>query len=192
MKSLAIARSTDILKLKSTLLEMNGAGLSFEIKPKEINPEAAERILSPVFESPCNKYEVCAMIAIMQDEKIALSRIKTISHSSDVIIIGNSHELFDKLVKLLPVLPDLVIPNVFDKDANKLISDPKAAPVYLGVFVGRKVQVQTESGSIYSGVLKHADSAGVLFEPADNSPFFITWHEIKKVIIPKEEKNGNQ
>lgn len=191
MKSLAIIRATDILKLKSTLLEMNRAGLSFVGKPKEINPASTEKILSKVFESGGNrKFEVCVLIPLAQDPEFSRSKIKVMPHYSDVFIMDGSHELFNNFVKLISMLPDLVIPSVYHKDAGKQISVQKETPsaVYLGVFVNRKVQVQTSSGSMHTGVLKHADSIGVLFEPADNSPpLFITWHDIKKIIIPKEE-----
>ncbi len=159
------------------------AGLEFECRPKEINPAYIEKILS----KSCNR--VCAIVPIIQDYELSLGKIKSIPVHSEVHLINSSNQLFNGLVKLIPLLPDLVIPNLHNKDANRQIGDSKAAPVFLGVFVNRKVHVQTGSGTLFTGILRHADSFGVFFEPEDNSsPLFITWHDIKKIIIPKEDE----
>ncbi len=188
MKSLAIVQATDLLKLKSKLLEMNKAGLNFENKPKEINPASIEKILS--VESSEDNYEVGALVSIMQDYGCIQDKVKTHPMISDVVFLDDSHKLFNYFLKLIPALPDLVISPVY----NDMFKQPdnqreKSSKVYLGVFVNRKVQVQTTSDSIHTGVLKHADSIGVFFEPSDDSDsLFITWHDIKKIIIPKEGK----
>jgi hypothetical protein len=67
MKSLAIIRSTDILRLKHTLLEMERAGLNLELEPKEINPKYAEKILSKFFKKSNKKYEVYALVPVAED-----------------------------------------------------------------------------------------------------------------------------
>jgi hypothetical protein len=185
MNSIAIIRATDILEMKSTLQEMIRVGLNFECKPKEINPAYTEKILS----KSCKTYEVCALVPIIQDYELSLNKIKSIPPYSQVHLINDSNQLFNELVKLIPLLPDLVIPTSHKKGANKQIAYSKAAPVFLGVFVNRKVQVQTCSGALHTGILKHADSIGVFFEPEDDSSaLFITWHDIKKIIIPRDEK----
>ncbi len=189
MNSLAIIGATDILKLKSTLQEMIRVGLDFECKPKEINPAYTEKKLSSMLDSSGQKYEVCALVPITQDYDTARSKVKSIPVYSEVHLLDASHELYNEFVKMIPLLPDLVLPNIFNKEANKGSPKSKPSSVYLGVFVNRKVQVQTGSGTIYNGILKNADSIGVFFEPEDDSaPLFITWHDIKKIIIPKEEK----
>ncbi len=186
MKTLAIVRATDILKLKSTLMEMNRSGLDFEGQPKEINPVSLEKILSKVSKNSDKNYEVCALVPIAQDNEIALGKIRSTPLYSDVLLMDSSHELFLHFFKLMPVLPDLDVPTVH-KDGNK--SALKGATIYLGVFVNRRVQVETSSGAIHTGILKHADSIGVFFEPSDDSSsLFITWHDIRKIIIPKENK----
>ncbi|HEY9245963.1 MAG TPA: hypothetical protein VIO11_03860, partial [Candidatus Methanoperedens sp.] len=122
---------------------------------------------------------------------LSLGKIRSLPVYSEVHLIDGSHELFNSLVKMISLLPDLVIPSLYHKDANRHTEEPKEkkTQVFLGVFVNRKVQVQTDCGSLHNGILKHADSIGVFFEPEDGSaPIFITWHEIRKVIIPKEEK----
>lgn len=189
MKSLVIVRATDILKLKSILLEMNHAGLSFEGKPKEINPASIEKILS--LDPPSENYEVCALVSLVEDYEISHSIVKTLTLISDAIILDDSHKFFKNFAKMMTVLPDLIIPRSYT-DINKQTGQTeKSSRVYLGVFVNRKVQVQTVSDSVHTGILKHADSIGVFFEPSDDSdPFFITWHDIKKIIIPKEEKKA--
>ncbi len=175
--------------MKSTLQEMIRAGLDFECMPKEINPAYTEKILSKSYNS--RAYEVCALVPITQDYELSSDKIRSIPSYSEVHLINASNELFNGLVKLIPLLPDLVIPNLHYRDANRQTTSSKTAPVFLGVFVNRKVQVQTGSGAVHTGVLKHADSIGVYFEPEDNSsPLFITWHDIKKIIIPRDEKKG--
>ncbi|HEY9204865.1 MAG TPA: DUF356 domain-containing protein [Candidatus Methanoperedens sp.] len=191
MNSLAIIRANDILRVKSTLQEMIRSGLEFECKPKEINPSYAEKMLSNGSGSPGNNYEVCALVPIIQEYELLRNKVKSMPVYSDVLLINASHELFNDLVKMMPLLPDLIIPGASYKDVNRPAGSSKAKPstVFLGVFVNRRVQVQTGSGTIHTGILKHADSIGVFFEPEDNSPpFFITWHDIKKIIIPKEDR----
>ncbi|MCX9010857.1 MAG: DUF356 domain-containing protein [Candidatus Methanoperedens sp.] len=191
MRSIAIIRAADILKLRSTLMEMNRTGIDFEGKPKEINPGAVEKILSRTAGASDKNCEFCALVPLTQDYESSRSKMKSMVIYSDVLILDSSQELFENFARLIPVLPDLVLPNVLYKDTDKQTGTSKEKPsaVYLGVFINRKVQVQTGSGTIYTGILRHADSIGVFFEPSDNSsPLFITWHDIKKVIIPKEDK----
>ncbi|MDD5474567.1 MAG: DUF356 domain-containing protein [Candidatus Methanoperedens sp.] len=191
MKSLAIVRAPDILKLKSMLLEMNHAGLSFEGKPKEINPASIEKILS--LDPPSENYEVCALVSLAEDYESSHSIIKALPSISDAIILDDSHKFFKNFAKMMTVLPDLIIPRSYTDINKQTVPLEKSSRVYLGVFVNRKVQVQTVSDSVHTGILKHADSIGVFFEPSDDSdPLFITWHDIKKIIIPKEEKKTKQ
>ena len=186
MKSLVIIRATDILKLKSTLLEMNRKGLDFEFIPKEINPSSIGKTLFK--ETSDKKYELCALVPVVQDYDVSQKIIKAIQFNSDVFILKPSDELFNNYAMLMPVLPDLDIPNAYYKDVTKNVPEKKHSAVYLGVFVNRTVKIETSSGEIYSGILRHADSIGIFFEPTDNSaPIFITWHDIKKVIIPRED-----
>ncbi len=180
MKSLAIVRAADFLKLNSMLLEMNRAGLNFEGKPKEINPASIEKLLSL---EPSGENGVCALVCLSQDYELSRSRLQSRHLIPDMLILDVSHKFFEYFVKLIPLLPDLAMSHAYKQDS-------KPPRVYLGVFVNRKVQVQTVSGSIHAGILKHADSFGILFEPSDSSDsLFITWHDVKKIIIPKEEKN---
>jgi hypothetical protein len=191
MKSIAIIRATDILRLKSTLTEMSRIGLEFDGQPKEVNPVSLEKTLSDVAGASYKNYEVCALVPLVQDSESSMSKVKSIPHYSEVLILDSSHQLFKNFSRLIAVLPDLVIPNLHYKDAIKQPIEPKTRPseVYLGVFVNRKVQLQTGSGTMYAGILRHADSIGVFFEPSDGSaPLFITWHDIKKIIIPRDDK----
>lgn len=191
MKSIAIIRAADILKLRSTLMEMSRMGIDFESKPKEINPGAVEKMLSQTAGASNKNCEFCALVPLVHDYESSWSKIKSMILYSDVLVLDSSQELFENFAKLIPVLPDLVLPNVRYKDMDKQTgaAKGKSSAVYLGVFINRKVQVQIGSGTIYTGILRHADSIGVFFEPSDNSaPLFITWHDIKKVIIPKEDK----
>ena len=189
MTSLAIIRATDILKLKSTLMEMTQSGLEFENKPKEINPDSTEKILSQVFESSNTNYEVCALTPIVQDYDFSQDKINSMPPYSDVIVLDSSHELFNNFKNLIPALPDLVIPNNHNLRKSSKESKDKSSSVYLGIFVNRQVEVETGSGSIHNGILKHADSIGVLFEPddKDQSPLFITWHDINKIKLPRKK-----
>jgi hypothetical protein len=186
MKSLVIIRATDILELKSTLLEMNHRGLDFEFIPKEINPSSIGKTFR---ETSDKKYELCALVPLVQDYDVSKKIIKTMPFHSDMLLLKPSDELFNNYAMLMPVLPDLEIPNAYYKDVTKNEAPKeKHSAVYLGVFVNKMVKIETSSGEKYNGILRHADSIGILFEPADNSaPIFITWHDIKKVIIPKED-----
>ena len=186
MKSLVIVRATDILKLKSTLLEMNRRGLDFEFIPKEINPSSIGKTLFK--ETSDKKYELCALVPLVQDYDVSQKIIKTIPFNSNVLVLKPSDELFNNYAMLMPVLPDLEIPNAYYKDVTKNEAPGgKHSAVYLGVFVNRIVKIETGSGEKYNGILRHADSIGIFFEPTDNSaPIFITWNDIKKVIIPRE------
>jgi len=192
MKSIAIVRATDILKLRSTLLEMNRAGIEFEGKPKEINPASVEKSLS----LPSNQnYEFCSIVPIIQECDYSQGIIKALKLYSEVLLIDESSELFSRFNRLIQVLPDLDLPNQSYKEIKKQITAPQEKPtsVYLGVFVNKKVQLHTVSGNVNDGVLRHADSIGVFFEPQDGSPpVFFTWHDIKKIVIPREEKVGER
>jgi len=188
MKSIAIVRATDILKIRSTLLEMNRAGIEFDGKPKEINPASVEKVLS---RPSVKNYEFCSLVPIMQDSDFSHGILKALTLYSEVLIIDESSELFSRFSKLIQVLPDLDIPDQPYKEIKKQITVPqeKTTSVYLGVFVNKKVQLHTISGKVNEGVLRHADSIGVFFEPKDgSSPIFFTWHDIKKIVIPREEK----
>jgi len=186
MKSIAIVRATDILKIRSTLLEMNRAGIEFDGKPKEINPGSVEKVLSRPSEK---NYEFCSLVPIIQEYDFSHGIIKALTLYSEVLIIDGSSELFSKFSKLIQVLPDLDLPNMPTSENKKPITNEKTSGVYLGVFVNKRVQVHTISGNNHIGILRHADSIGVFFEPDDgSSPVFFTWPDVKKIVIPREEK----
>ncbi len=189
MKSIAIVRATDILKLRSTLLEMNRAGIEFEGQPKEINPASIEKALSRQSE---RKYGFCSLVPVVQDHDFSQKIIKDLTLYSEVLLINDTSDLFTRFVKLIPVLPDLENTDYLIKENKRQINTQQEKPssVFLGVFVKKKVQLHTNSGNIYEGILMHADSIGVFFEPQDgSSPTFFTWHDIKKIVIPREEKS---
>lgn len=189
MRSIAIIRATDILKLRSTLLEMKSAGIEFDGQPKEINPASVDKALS--WKSD-RDYGFCSLVPINQEYEFTQKIIRTLTLYSELLLIDNSSEHFRKFVKLMPVLPDLELPGIVPKDDNKRITAQKEKPssVYLGVFVNKKVQLHTDAGNTHTGILKHADSIGVFFEPQDgSSPVFFTWRDIKKIVIPREEKS---
>ncbi len=189
MRSIAIIRATDILKLRSTLLEMKRAGIEFDGQPKEINPASVDKALSRTSD---RDYGFCSVVPINQEYESTRKIIKTLTLYSEVLLIDDSSEHFRKFVSLIPVLPELELPGIVPKDDNKRITAQKEKPssVYLGVFVNKKVQLHTDAGNTHTGILRHADSIGVFFEPQDgSSPVFFTWHDIKKIVIPREEKN---
>lgn len=189
MKSIAIIRATDVIKISSTLLEMERAGVEFEGKPKEINPASVEKVLS----RPSDRnYGFCSLAPVIQDHESLQKIIRSLTLYSEVLLIDGSSEHFNRFVKMMPVLPDLEVPDQIYKNNKKPVTDnpEKTKGVYLGVFVNKKVQLHTMSGKMHDGVLRHADSIGVFFEPQDgSSPVFFTWQDIKKIVIPKEKKN---
>jgi hypothetical protein len=187
MKSIAIVRATDILKLRSTLLEMNRAGIEFDGKPKEINPGSVEKALS----RPSDRnYEFCSLVPIKQGHEISQKIIKNLTLYSEVLLFDESSELFNRFSRLVQVLPDLDIPGMSASEIKKPITKEKTSGVYLGVFVNKRVQVHTISGNKHTGILRHADPIGVFFEPDDgSSPVFFTWHDVRKIVIPREEKS---
>lgn len=188
MRSIAIVRATDILKLRSSLLEMNRAGIEFDGMPKEINSASVEKALSLPSD---RKYQFCSLAPVIQDHEFTQKIIRTLKLYSEVLLIEGSSELFSMFVKLMPALPDLDLPDQPYKDNKKQATAQQEKPssVYLGVFVNKKVQLHTTSGNMHEGVLRHADSIGVFFEPDDgSSPVFFVWHDIKKIVIPREDK----
>ncbi|MCK5661328.1 MAG: hypothetical protein KAH86_08205 [Methanosarcinales archaeon] len=56
-------------------------------------------------------------------------------------------------------------------------------------FLNKRVNVQASSGSFYIGTITNYDDFGIHFFPEDEtlSETFITWADIKKVILVKEE-----
>ena len=187
MKSIAIVRATDILKLGSTLLEMNRAGIEFDGKPKEINPASVEKALSWPSGS---KYGFCSLVPIMQENEYSQKIIKTLTLYSEVLLFDESSELFSRFSRLIQVLPDLDLPGMLESESKKPVTNEKTSGVYLGVFVNKRVQVHTISGNKHTGILRHADPIGVFFEPDDgSSPVFFTWPDVKKIMIPREEKS---
>ncbi len=189
MKSIAIVRATDIIKLRSTLLELNRAGIEFEGHPKEINPASIEKALSRPSE---RHYDFCSLVPIIQDGESSRKIIKILTLYSEVAIIDDFSENFNRFARLIPVLPDLDLPGQPSKGIKKQVTTQQEKPsgIYLGVFVDKKVQLHTIAGNSQIGILRHVDSIGVFFEPQDgSSPVFFTWLDIKKIVIPKEEKS---
>jgi len=187
MKSIAIVRATDILKLRSTLFEMNRAGIAFDGQPKEINPASLEKALSRPSD---RKYEFCSLVPIRQENELSQKIIKTLTLYSEVLLFDESSELFNRFSRLVQVLPDLDLPCMPASETKKPVANEKITGVYLGVFVNKRVQVHTISGNKHTGILRHADSIGVFFEPDDGSdPVFFTWPDVKKVMIPRQEKS---
>lgn len=115
MESFAVIRADDPVKLNTAISDLQRhGGLTFAIGPKELTPNAADRILVEVMKVPLKKQcKAAALVSLSDDAGVAIDVLGRIHPPAHVIIVSSRHEIYPKIndcIKRLPELKDYVTP----------------------------------------------------------------------------------
>lgn len=109
MNSFAVVRADDISKVKTTLCDLvRYAHLTFDGKPRKLEPAFADNILIHVMKSPLRCCCEAASIApLNEDASAAIGRLRKIHPPGHVIIVSPRHDIYHELENFVDVLPEI-------------------------------------------------------------------------------------
>lgn len=108
MKSFAIIRADNHLKVHTTLLDLRRYGrMVFSEPPKSISPDYADEILGKVMKRPLkNKCYAAALVSLNTSPSVAIGKLTKIHPPAHVVIVSSQHEVFEELGKNINILPE--------------------------------------------------------------------------------------
>lgn len=119
MKSFAIIRADNQLKVRTTLLDLRRYGrMVFSGPPKSISPDYADEILGKVLNRPLkNKCYAAALVSMNTSPSVAIGKLTKIHPPAHVVIISSQHEVFEELGHNINILPE------FSKRENEILQN---------------------------------------------------------------------
>ncbi len=107
LNSLAVVRAQGIVQVKTTILDFIRYGrLSFVDKPRKLEPVIADKILINVLKSPLRmNCEAAAIVPLENEASAAIGLLRKIHPPAHVIIVSPRHDIYDRLVKYVDILP---------------------------------------------------------------------------------------
>ena len=109
MNSFAVIRADDMSKVKTALYDLiRYAHLTFDGKPRKLEPAFADNILIHVMRSPLRSCCEAASIApLNEDASAAIGRLRKIHPPGHVIIVSPRHEIYHELINFVGILPEI-------------------------------------------------------------------------------------
>jgi len=109
MKAFAVIRADDSTKVKTALHDLVRYGhISFEGKPRSIEPSVADDILVNVMKSPLKHCcDAAAVVSLQDHASAAIGRLKKIHPPAHVIIVSPRHEVYNELVDSIEEMPEI-------------------------------------------------------------------------------------
>lgn len=109
MNSFAVVRADDMPKVKTALCDLiRYAHLTFERKPRKLEPAFADNILIHVMRSPLRSCCEAASIApLNEDASAAIGRLRKIHPPAHIIIVSPRHEIYHELKNFIDILPEI-------------------------------------------------------------------------------------
>ena len=109
MNSFAVVRADDISKVKTALCDLvRYANLTFDGKPRKLEPAFADNILIHVMKSPLRTCCEAASIASLEDDaSVAIGRLRKIHPPAHVIIVSPRHDVYHELENFVDILPEI-------------------------------------------------------------------------------------
>lgn len=109
MNSFAVVRGDDMSKVKTTLCDLlRYAHLTFEGKPRRLEPAFADNILIHVMKSPLRTCcEAASIASLNEDASAAIGRLRKIHPPGHVIIVSPRHDIYHELENFVDILPEI-------------------------------------------------------------------------------------
>ena len=126
MNSFAVIRADDFDKVRVTICDlMRYAHLTFDGKPRRLEPAFADNILVHVMRSPLRAHcEAACIVPLNEDASAAIGRLRKIHPPSHVIVVSPRHEIFHELTNYVDLLPEVEVN--MDWDTPGYISERSA------------------------------------------------------------------
>lgn len=109
MNSFAVIRGDDISKIKTVLCDLiRYAHLTFDGKPRKLEPAFADNILIHVMNSPLRTCcEAASIVPLNEDASVAIGRLRKIHPPGHVIIVSPRYEIYHELENFVDILPEI-------------------------------------------------------------------------------------
>lgn len=109
MNSFAVVRADDMSKVKTALCDLiRYAHLTFDGKPRKLEPVFADNILIQVMKSPLRTCCEAASIApLNEDASTAIGRLRKIHPPGHIIIVSPRHGIYYELENYIDLLPEI-------------------------------------------------------------------------------------
>ena len=109
MNSFAVVRADDVSKVKTVLCDLiRYAHLTFDGKPRKLEPAFADNILINVMKIPLRTCcEAASIASLNEDASAAIGRIRKIHPPGHVIIVSPRHEIYHELKNFVDILPEI-------------------------------------------------------------------------------------
>jgi uncharacterized protein len=109
MNSFAVIRADDMSKVKTSLCDLiRYASLTFEGKPRRLEPAFADNILIHVMKSPLRMCcEAASIVPLNEDASAAIGRLRKIHPPGHIIIVSPRHDIYHELVNFVDILPEI-------------------------------------------------------------------------------------
>lgn len=109
MNSFAVVRADDMSKVKISLCDLvRYAHLTFDGKPRRLEPAFADNILIQVMKSPLRTCcEAASIVCLNEDASAAIGRLRKIHPPGHIIIVSPRHEMYGELSSYIDILPEI-------------------------------------------------------------------------------------
>ena len=109
MNSFAVVRADDMSKVRTALCDLiRYAHLTFDGKPRKLEPAFADNILIHVMKSPLRSCcEAASITQLNEDAGTAIGRLRKIHPPGHVIIVSPRHEIYYELENFVDILPEI-------------------------------------------------------------------------------------
>ena len=109
LNSIAVVRAGGMPQVKTTIRDFIRYGrLTFADKARELEPAIADKILVSVLKSPLRMCcEAAAVVPLKNEASAAIGLLRKIHPPAHVIIVGPRHDIYNKLVNYVDVLPEI-------------------------------------------------------------------------------------
>ena len=109
LNSIAVVRANGMPQVKTTIRDFIRYGrLTFADKAREIEPAIADKILVNVLKSPLRMCcEAAAVVPLKNEASSAIGLLRKIHPPAHVIIVSPRHDIYNKLVNYVDVLPEI-------------------------------------------------------------------------------------
>jgi hypothetical protein len=109
MNSFAVVRADDMDKVRVALSDLERyAHLTFDGKPRKLEPAFADDILVHIMKSPLKAHcDAACIVSLNEEASAAIGRLRKIHPPAHVIIVSGRHDIYYELLSYMQMLPEI-------------------------------------------------------------------------------------
>jgi hypothetical protein len=111
MNSFAVVRADDMDKVRVALSDLERyAHLTFDGKPRKLEPAFADDILVHIMKSPLKAHcDAACIVSLNEEASAAIGRLRKIHPPAHVIIVSGRHDIYYELLSYMQMLPEIEV-----------------------------------------------------------------------------------